>query len=302
MKTAISFVIPAYNSKQDLENLLPQLCEIFIPQRGDEIIVVDDNSTDNTNEYIKTNFKTVTLLETPSNSGFASTANLGVHSAKNDIIFLLNPDTEIHNEFRFEKYIALFEEDPTIFSITPTIVRETPNGPMNEAVPEVELTNTGFNLNVLTPIEKYDQKIEIIYPCGGASFIHKKKFEEINGFDTIFNPFYFEDFDLGLRAWRKGWRCIYVPNGIIYHKHHGSIGKFNRRIVKFIAKRNYYICLWKNFPKKICLSSFLFDLISGLVTLDKYKVVGIVSALTKINSILKRRKSSDNPSGKLTPL
>ena len=49
--------------------------------------------------------------------------------------------------------------------------------------------------------------------------IDTKKLKDIGGFDEIFSPFYCEDFELGLRAWRLGWKCYYDPKSYCIHDH-----------------------------------------------------------------------------------
>ncbi len=291
MRRPVSIVIPAYNSGDLLLHLLPQLLHLTRHDRGDEIIVVDDCSKDDSARTIEATFPAASIIRNERNRGFAHTVNRGVGQAKNDLFLLLNTDISLPADFSLDPFVNMLESDETIFSITPKIIRETPEGPRNESVPEVGLKKSGFDLNVLTPPDKYDRPRDILYPCGGASFFDRDKFLKIGGLDTLYSPFYFEDFDLGLRAWRMGWKCIYEPSSSVYHAHQGTIGTFNRRYVKLVGKRNYFICLWKNFPPKTMIRSFIRAVFRGLFVLDKYEFGGIIWASCKVPEILRARKA-----------
>jgi GT2 family glycosyltransferase len=217
---------------------------------------------------------------------------MGVNLSIHKIFMLLNPDISIHEDFKIEPCTNVFKNDKRIFSATPRIIRDTPNGLFNESVPEVKIKKSEINLINLSPLDKYIECTEIIYPCGGASFFDKKKFLEINGFDTIYSPFYFEDFDLGIRARRNGWKCLNIPYSEVYHQHQGTIGKFNRRYVKLIGKRNYYILLWKNFPPDFVRKLLIYDSITSLIEFKKYNILGFFWSLLKLKKILKDKKCS----------
>ena len=124
-----------------------------------------------------------------------------------------------------------------------------------------------------------------------ASFI--KKFLEINGFDTIYSPFYFEDFDLGIRARRNGWKCLNIPYYEVYHQHQGTIRKFNRRYVKLSGKRNYYIFLIKNFPPDFLKRLLFYDSLNSLIRFKKYNILGFFWGLLKVKRILKDNDFSE---------
>ncbi|NIS74272.1 MAG: glycosyltransferase [Deltaproteobacteria bacterium] len=289
MRRPVSIVIPAYNSGDLLLHLLPQLLHLTRLDRGDEIIVVDDCSKDDSVRTVEAKFPAASIIRNERNRGFAHTVNTGVGHAKNTIFMLLNTDISLPADFSLDPFVTMLESDETIFSITPKIIRKTPDGLRNESVPEVGLKKSGFDLNVLTLPDKYDRPRDILYPCGGASFFDRDKFLKIGGLDTLYSPFYFEDFDLGLRAWRMGWKCIYEPSSSVNHAHQGTIGTFNRRYVKLVGKRNYYLCLWKNFPSSMIFPSMFQGIIVSALKFRKYEILGIFWAMLKVKEIFRRK-------------
>lgn len=92
MRTDVAILIVTYNSERHIEACLNSVFQ----QRGEikqEVIVVDNASTDHTVELVQNNFPTVTLLVPGSNLGFAAGVNLGARRADADYFLLLNPDT-----------------------------------------------------------------------------------------------------------------------------------------------------------------------------------------------------------------
>src|SRR3989344_8968513 len=89
MKPILSIIIPNFNGQKLLEKNLPY---VINRAKDVQIIIVDDGSTDGSAQFIKDKFPRVTLIEKVTNSGFATSVNLGVKAAVGDIFFLLNTD------------------------------------------------------------------------------------------------------------------------------------------------------------------------------------------------------------------
>lgn len=81
-----------------------------------------------------------------------------------------------------------------------------------------------------------------MYVSGANALFDKKKFLELGGFNQIFSPFYVEDFDLSLRAWRLGWKCFYEHRSVCRHKTAASIkSKTRKEAIRTISIRNKMI-------------------------------------------------------------
>jgi GT2 family glycosyltransferase len=70
--------------------------------------------------------------------------------------------------------------------------------------------------------------------------------ESLGGFSDAYSPFYWEDADLGYRAWKRGWKSLYQPAGTVYHQHASSISKIKSSFVDRIKTRNALFFLWRN--------------------------------------------------------
>ena len=60
---------------------------------------------------------------------------------------------------------------------------------------------------------------------GGSSIIRRSEFLRLGGFDAVYEPFYFEDLDLGLRAWRSGYKLLWEPAAVVEHQHESTMSK-----------------------------------------------------------------------------
>jgi GT2 family glycosyltransferase len=76
-----------------------------------------------------------------------------------------------------------------------------------------------------------------MYLSGANAFVSKEKLIKLGGFDEIFAPFYVEDFELSLRAWRLGWKCYYEHHAVCRHKLSVTIKSKNK---KNTINRFYY--------------------------------------------------------------
>jgi hypothetical protein len=84
------------------------------------------------------------------------------------------------------------------------------------------------------------------YANGGGSFFRRSAFLALGGFDSAFAPFYWEDADLGYRAWKRGYRILYDATRALRHDHQGTIGHIGRRRVRRVFQRNRRRFVWHN--------------------------------------------------------
>jgi GT2 family glycosyltransferase len=101
----------------------------------------------------------------------------------------------------------------------------------------------------------------VFWAGGGSCAFDRRKYLEVGGLDTLYDPFYVEDVDLSYQAWKRGWKCLLAPASRVVHKHRAtSSRKFTTSFVENITRRNLYLFLWKNVTDR----SMLFDHVMSL--------------------------------------
>jgi GT2 family glycosyltransferase len=238
-------VIPNWNGRDLLEKYLPSIITALAGNPANEILVVDNGSTDGSAGFVRERFPQVKVLALPKNLGFGGGSNAGFGAAKNDIVVLLNSDMRVAPDF----LAPLLEgfQDPAVFAVSCQIFFSDPS----RVREETGLTQGWWQDGNLRVRHRQDDAVRDLFPCfyggGGSCAFDRAKFLELGGFDEILAPFYLEDTDLGYLAWKRGWKVLYQPRSIVWHEHRGTIGKrFRDDQIQAVLKKNYLLFVWKN--------------------------------------------------------
>lgn len=240
VKKSISIIIPNYNGKHLLEEYLK--FTISAAKNADtpyEIIVIDDCSTDTSVAFLRSEFPEIVLLENETNRGFSFTCNRGINAAKYDLVFLLNSDVKLTSNY-FEHQWRYFSKDDTFGVMGRIMSMDKKN--IEDAARYMSLKGIQLKTTRHFYSNKKNEFVPTMYLSGANALIDRKKLLAIGGFDEIFSPFYSEDFDLGLRAWRLNWKCYYDHQSVCYHQVSASTKKAkSRRWIKYIHYRNKFL-------------------------------------------------------------
>ncbi len=259
------------------------------------IIVVDDGSSDNSLLVLEQQFPYVEVIVHEHNRGFSEAVHSGVHAADTELLFLLNSDVQIN--INCLESLAEYFNESDVFSVCPLILNEV------GAVTRHSWNRRQFTFGNLKPVEwdlnqavrlRTIRKLSTLYASGGSMMVRKSMFLELNGFNPLYKPFYSEDFDLGLRAWRRGWRSYFEPNVSVVHQSKGSIKENVRRAyVKQVRRRNNYILEWSHLPAIRLFTTVIpltiWQLLGELLLLDLVNLKGFVTALPKIRAVIAAR-------------
>lgn len=247
IRHTLSVVIPSYNGKALLEKYLPITIAVCEKSRsvGDyEIIVADDASTDGTAAFLASHFPTVNTVTAEENGGFARNVNRGLHVAKYEWVLLLNNDMQLLDD-TLDLMFGLCQ--PNIFGVSCAICQPD-DGSVQEGQKYITVGSHRIhysdNLTATRPGNT-------MYLCGGLALIDKAKLDSLGGFDEVYSPFYFEDTDLSLRAWQRGWRCLYTPLARGLHQHSATINSTHTpEHINAIFKRNQLLFNYRFLPKE----------------------------------------------------
>jgi len=216
IKKSISVIIPNYNGTKLLIEYLPVAVEV-VKNTGVpfEIIIVDDKSTDDSVSFIRQHFPDLKLILNNENRGFSYTCNQGIKAAQYELIFLLNSDVKLTPGY-FDHQWKYFSE-PDTFGVMGRIIDMEGEGIQDAArLPRFSglKLKTGYFYYSNNP----DDRLYTLYLSGANALVDAAKLRQMGGFDEIYSPFYFEDLDLGIRAWRLGWKCYYEHQAVCRHK------------------------------------------------------------------------------------
>lgn len=241
----ISVVIPNWNGAHHLPTCLGAL-------RGQsykrfEVIVVDNGSRDGSVALLKRDYPEVRLVALEENRGFAGGVNAGIRQAKGEIIALLNNDTSADPDWLLEIEKAMAENPQAGMAASKILLFDRRNV-LHSAGDLYRLNGVPDSRGVWEVDEgQYDEPEEVFGACGAAGAYRRAMLEEIGLFDEDFWSFC-EDVDLAFRAQLAGYRCIYAPRSIVYHRLSATGGG---KVASFYTGRNTIYVIAKNYPASL---------------------------------------------------
>jgi len=250
----VSVIILNWNGRDYLADCLSSMKRQSL--KDFEIILVDNGSKDGSVNLIKKHYDDlVRLIRLSENRGFAGGNNVGIKEAKGKYIALLNNDTEVDREW-LENLVFCMECDDRTGMVGSKVLNYYRRS---------EIDNTGHliypdGLNrgrgrLDKDLSQYDEKIDILFPSGCAALYKKELLDDISGFDETFFA-YGDDADIGLNGRYLGYKAIFCPKAIVYHKYSGTTGHYSA-MKAFYVERNRIWILIKYFPiSYIILSPF----------------------------------------------
>ena len=239
----VSIVIPNYNGKHFLENCLKAVFAQDI--KDQEVIVVDNGSTDGSLEYLNA-YPGVRTIAMDKNYGFCGAVNAGIKAADSEYVILLNNDTEVEPDFARELLNAI-KSDEKIFSCSSKMVQFQDRTRMDDAGDYYCALGWAFGRGKNGLVENYEDSVEIFASCAGAAIYRKEMLESLGYFDE--NHFaYLEDIDLGYRARIQGYKNVYAPKAVVYHVGSGFSGSAHNAFKVKLSSRNSVYLAYKNMP------------------------------------------------------
>lgn len=239
----VSIIIVNWNGLSHLKKCLPTLEKITYPNY--EVILVDNASSDGSQEFVKKNFTKIKIIQNKKNLGFSGGNNEGFKKANGDYILLLNNDTTVEKTFVSEM-VKKLESDKLIGGVQGKL--RSMDYPDRLDSIGAFLTSTGFLYHYRyfqKDLPKYDTEI-YLYSAKGACMLFKKKvIDEVGLFDDDFFA-YFEETDFCHRVWLAGYTIMYAPKSVIYHKVGGTSNSMNNAFIQYHSFKNRINSYLKN--------------------------------------------------------
>ncbi len=249
-------VVVTHNSGSHIRACLQAL----VPFTHWKVVIVDNNSTDDTIREIRNCSREVLTLMNDHNAGFAGAVNQATRIADGDVLVILNPDTiatvgsldKLADALRADTVgaaggLLLSEGGQPQKGFT---VRRFPT--IESMLAEVLLVNRAWpgnpwNVRYRCLDLDYRNTQEVDQPAGACLAVKRKAWDEISGFDERFFPVWFEDVDFCRRLRDKGWKIVYSPDAILSHSGGHSVNRlafrdrqsyWYKNLVRYFAKHH----------------------------------------------------------------
>ena len=279
----VSIIILNYNAGKLLLDCVESILKSDF--KNYEIIVVDNNSKDESHLICKEKFEEIKLIENSQNFGFCEGNNIGAKNAKGEFIIIINPDTTVTPNWINEFLKANKENGDGIYQ--PKIISLEDKKTILSTGNMIHLFGFGFAKDKGNLKTKNIKNVEkITYSSGTCIFTTKKLFEKIGMFDS-FLFLYHDDLDLSWRASMQKIDSFYVPTITVFHKESYNFQWSSKKFYWLERNRKYCILTHysKETQKKIASELFLSDVLIWI----SYFFKGFL--LVKIKAELEIRKN-----------
>jgi len=278
-------VILNWNGKKFLEKFLPNV--IQFSKDDADIIIADNASTDDSVDFLKTNFPEIRIISNDENYGFAEGYNQALAKVDADYYVLLNSDIEVSENW-IKPVIELMEQDPKIAACQPKI-----KSFHDKSLFEYAGAAGGFLDKYGYPfcrgrlfqfleedLGQYDDAIEVFWATGACMFVKAPLYHEYHGLDGDFFA-HMEEIDFCWRLKNNGYKIMYCPCSTVYHVGGGTLPKVSSRKT-YLNFRNNMTLLYKNLEKKRLLKVYIARLFLDGIASMKFLFEGHVKDFTAV--------------------
>lgn len=247
-----SVIIPNLNGRELLPDCLSSLAKQTF--KNFEIILVDNGSSDDSLKYVENNFHEIKIIRLNKNYGFARAINEGVKLSKSEYVVFLNNDTKVKGNW-LDNLIKCVKKHPDVISVNSKILNfyntKLIDG-VGIIVNEVgQAKSIGWQAH---DSGQFNKSQYIFGATGGASLFKRKDFIKVGLFDQKYFM-YSEEVDFAFRSQFLGYKSIYCPNAVAFHKHKATAKKFPQHI-EYWQFRNMSQTIIRDFPTDILLKKW----------------------------------------------
>lgn len=242
----IDIIIPNYNGI----DLLPTCLDALRRQTRQDFLVtiVDDASTDGSVALLHEKYPEVQVITLPTNRGLAAAINTAIAATTQKYVVLLNNDTEA-DEHWLAALIGALEAQPGYAFAASKLRLFDRRDVLHSAGDGYHFDGIPYNQGVWELDHgQYDAVREVWGPCAGAAAYRRSVLESLAIDGRVFDEdlfMYCEDVDLNLRARFAGYRTVFVPDAIVYHKLSATGGGV---LASYYCGRNFILVWAKNMP------------------------------------------------------
>jgi GT2 family glycosyltransferase len=271
-----------------------------------EVIVVDNNSADDTVTQVRSKFPQVKLIANDHNAGFAAATNQALTLCQGQYILLLNPDTEL-TEDSLTQMVSALEANHDIGLLGPML--QTPEGEIQEYcarsfptplnlfwyysfIGQIFRSKTFSSLYMSYWDHKSSRQVDAL--AGAAMLMPRRTLDEV-GFLDESHPMYFEDLDYCFRVWRAGRLVYYFAEAVVIH-HGGESSRQVPRETKILILEACNL-FFKRYGRRA--DPWLFRLALVAVFLVRLPVLGAVKLYSSLQRLPNSRMARINLSSEM---
>jgi GT2 family glycosyltransferase len=275
LKTSV--VILNWNGKKLLEQFLPSVLQHSSNEECD-VVVADNNSSDDSLEFLRTHYPGLPVIVLDKNYGFAEGYNKALQQLNTEYIVLLNSDVETTPDW-VKPLVSYMDMHPEVAAVQPKIRAYKQKDRFEYAGASGGFIDRyGYPFcrgRILEVVEEdrgqYDTEIPVFWATGACLCIRKKEYAEAGGLDGRFFA-HMEEIDLCWRLNARGRKIMCIPSSIVYHVGGASLNQDNPKKM-YLNFRNNLLMIYKNIPRRIFYSTFtirlFFDILACLRLLLK---------------------------------
>ena len=263
VEVAISVIIVNWNTKNILQNCLDSIYQT-IGHLSFEVIVVDNASSDGSQELLQERYPQVITIHNQVNKGFGAANNQAFAIMKGEYALLLNTDAIVTPGAIGKLYLFL-KTYPHAATVCGQLLN-VDGRKQNSVASFPTLLTLAANTSILEyllphfyPSKRYEHKkpIQVDSAIGACMMINKKALAEVGFFDERYF-FFFEETDLAYALHRRGWSVYHVPDAFIYHLQGQSIGQNIGARIEFYRSRYQFLSKWHSRPYYYLASGIIF--------------------------------------------
>jgi GT2 family glycosyltransferase len=240
----LTIVIPNWNGERFLSLCLASLRRQTLG--AFETILVDNASSDGSIGLVRRDFPEVRVISMRENRGFSAAANAGIEASTTEYVALLNNDTEVDPGW-LQALLRAADEHPEAGLFASKLVDFYDRRVLDGAGDALRLSGLPYRLgHGEVDRGQFDHPGYVFSACAAAAMYRREMLDDVGLFDEDFVS-YCEDGDLSFRAQLAGYRCLYVPDALVYHMGSASTGKRSATATR-LGTRNSLSLLVKNLP------------------------------------------------------
>lgn len=289
----VSIIIVNWNGKRFLSECLDGLRQQAYKEFS--VVLVDNGSDDGSIDFVKHNYPEVVTIGLPKNVGFSAANNYALKTIQTEYVALLNNDA-VPDPLWLKSLVEALEYHPEAGSAASKILFYYNPKIIDRAGDAYTRAGAGSLRGRGESAGNFNKREWIFGACAGAALYRTLMLKDIGLFDEDFFLLY-EDVDLSFRAQLKGYRCLFVPEAVVYHKASRSI-VYDSPISVYYSHRNLEWVYLKNMPSTLILKTLWLHTIYDIAAFFFFAANGRIKefikakldALKALKRVLKKRR------------